>query len=81
MTLSSTGFGAIARSNGLTKWVNRNNWVCGLCRRTIARQSISAKTRLFETDATSAPTSTPSQTTPKKPFYVTTPIFYVNAGR
>ncbi|CCC10029.1 unnamed protein product [Sordaria macrospora k-hell] len=54
----------------------RNSWVCRSCR---SSQFVAPKAPR-RTLATSTPTSTATKTPDNKPFYVTTPIFYVNAS-
>ncbi|KAL1958725.1 hypothetical protein VTO42DRAFT_3844 [Malbranchea cinnamomea] len=71
MSLSGTGLRALSRVPTFTKWINRRDWANGLCKQATARR-FPVRSRRITTAST--PTSQN-----RKPYYVTTPIFYVNA--
>ncbi|PGH05407.1 methionine-tRNA ligase [Blastomyces parvus] len=63
------GLRAVSRAARLTKPTNGRTWICSPCRNALRRRP---QWRALST--------APSRAADKKPFYVTTPIFYVNAA-
>lgn len=63
----------------------QSSWTCLSCRhrtqRTIPLGRIYTQQRLYSSSSDGSTTTTTTQGLRDKPYYVTTPIFYVNAGK